>query len=92
MYSFCNNGYFKNQMSGLHCNQFDILAFGNSPFKTELEKLLKFYPDRSNPNILLMGFKYGFKLNYARLRSSYAYDNLLSIKQIPELATKQSID
>jgi hypothetical protein len=37
---------------------------------------------------LLKGFKYGFKLNYARPRSSYAYDNLLSIKQNPDLATK----
>ena len=64
------------------------MSFQNSPRKTELEKLLKCYPNRSNADLLLKGFKYGFKLNYARPRSSYAYDNLLSIKQNPELSTK----
>lgn len=33
-------------------------------------------------------FKYGFNLNYAGSRSSCAYDNLLSIKKNPDVATK----
>lgn len=41
---------------------------------------------------MLKGFKYGFKLNYAGPRSSCAYDNLLSIKQNPEVATKKLIN
>jgi len=37
---------------------------------------------------LLKGFKSGLKLNYEGPRNSCAYDNLLSIKQNPEVATK----
>lgn len=40
----------------------------------------------------LRGFKYGFKLNYTGPRSSCAYDNLLAIKQNPDVATKQLIN
>jgi hypothetical protein len=68
-------------------------AFASLPVKTdELEKLLEFYPDRSIADILLKGFKYGFKLNHTGPKGSCAYDNLLSIKQNPEVATKKLIN
>ena len=44
---------------------------------------------------MLKGFKYGFKFfkfNYAGPRSSCAYDDVLSIKQSPEVATKKLIN
>lgn len=51
-----------------------------------LENILYNYPNKYDANLILDGFKYGFKLNFTGLRLSQEYVNLLSVKQNPSAA------
>lgn len=59
-----------------------LMDLGKTPIKTaRIEHYLQFYPNRRDAQILLEGFKNGFKVNYRGPRQSFDCSNLISARQ-----------
>ncbi len=68
----------------------EIFKLGLSPIKVPmLEQLLQYYDDTTNRDLLLLGFKQGFRLGYTGPRKPQFAEPLTSVKQNPLIAQRK---